>query len=98
MQAAEANSQYQVYRLYDAGYRLLYVGYSKNWARRLTQHSQNCWWVDVETVLVEHFPTEEEARAKETEYIKSRRLMAVWNDAQVPKRERAWRSQSQCPL
>lgn len=55
-----------VYRLYDADYRLLYVGQSVNLAQRLATHGrEKQWWSDVDTISVEHFPSKDAAARAE---------------------------------
>lgn len=61
---------YTLYRLYDAGGRLLYVGITDNTKRRWYQHSvSQTWWPDVARKTVETFPTRAAAAAAEREAI-----------------------------
>lgn len=50
-----------LYRHFDAGGALLYVGISKNALCRLQGHSGAIWYDDLATVTVEHFGTRGEA-------------------------------------
>jgi len=56
-----------LYRMYDRGNRLLYVGVSFNAGTRATQHAADkAWWSEVATITVEHLAgTWDEALALE---------------------------------
>lgn len=59
-----------LYRLFDRGGRLLYVGVSATTLARLCQHAASKrWWPDVERVEVEHFPSRAEALRAEFDAI-----------------------------
>lgn len=48
---------HDLYRHWDKDDRLLYVGTSINALYRAGMHrTQKCWWDDVVTITVEHFP------------------------------------------
>ncbi|MFB4320325.1 GIY-YIG nuclease family protein [Actinomadura sp. 21ATH] len=69
--------QYVLYRFYDAGRRLLYVGMTTgNPRHRWTGHRRRApWWPDVAFVQVEHLPTWNDARAAERAAIRAARPM-----------------------
>lgn len=53
-------SSQALYRFYDADGVLLYVGISKHWPERLTQHRRDkVWWTEVARIDLEPFPTRE---------------------------------------
>lgn len=55
-----------LYRMYDTRGRLLYVGITGRLPDRLGQHQDGKpWWVEVESIRVEHFETREEASIAE---------------------------------
>ncbi len=59
-----------VYRAYDAGGYLLYIGMSSGFMRRLGQHSaEAAWWGQVARVEIEHLPSRRAAYARETALI-----------------------------
>lgn len=64
----------ELYRLYDATDRLLYVGVSVNIVERLRSHSHRCgqaWWPTVAYCTLERFPSGAAALAAEVHAIKS---------------------------
>lgn len=67
------NERTALYRLYDSGDRLLYVGIAKDPERRWWQHARDradSWWPDVARKSVEWFDTREAAEGAEVEAIK----------------------------
>jgi predicted GIY-YIG superfamily endonuclease len=54
-----------LYRLFDAGGRLLYVGISKDPMNRWAEHRANRWWSQVERYSVTWHPDRPSARAAE---------------------------------
>lgn len=61
-----------LYRLYDAGGQLLYVGIAANPGGRWTQHaSTQTWWPQVSTKTLAWFPTRREALDAESVAIRS---------------------------
>jgi excinuclease UvrABC nuclease subunit len=61
-----------VYRVYDEWDRLIYVGSTKQIAKRLVGHRYMSWWSGLTArVDVEHFDTMDEARAAEMEAIRT---------------------------
>lgn len=60
-----------VYRCFDSGTRLIYIGSAKARLKRLMGHeSQSQWWPEVAEVTAEHFPTLFQARVAERLAIK----------------------------
>lgn len=62
-----------LYRAYDAGGALLYVGISLSWAKRLKDHEVQEWLHQVSTVTLEHFSNRDDAQLAERSAIKSER-------------------------
>ena len=61
-----------VYRMYDEGGRLLYVGISKTLATRLTQHHRDKPWAnEIASVMGKRYTSREAARAAEIEAIQN---------------------------
>ena len=61
----------QLYRHFDEGSNLLYVGISLNTFARLSQHKQHAKWFEkIKSVKIEHFETREQAIAAEKWAIK----------------------------
>lgn len=61
-----------VYRVYDAGDRLIYIGSSGDLEQRLAHHSANSWWYGlVGRVETKPYPTIADARVAEFAAIKS---------------------------
>jgi predicted GIY-YIG superfamily endonuclease len=55
-----------LYRFFDSGNQLLYVGISNNWITRLNQHYKHSeWFSDVVSATFQHFETREEVEAAE---------------------------------
>lgn len=66
----------ELYRLYDAAGRLLYIGVSSTVERRLRTHSyrgQNAWWGQVDHCSLEWFAEGHQALAAEVLAIRSER-------------------------
>lgn len=63
--------QHTLYRMYDAGGVLLYVGITATVPARLQAHRDQFWWRDVHTIRLEHFDTREELEAAEVVAIRS---------------------------
>lgn len=56
-----------MYRCYDATGRLLYVGATVNLPRRMGEHRQAAWWMEIVTKFrLQVFPSLEAARAAES--------------------------------
>lgn len=56
-----------LYRMFDAGEALLYIGISKDFGSRWKQHAkQQSWWGDVESQTIKWHPSRELAKAAET--------------------------------
>lgn len=69
-QRALANPTFCVYRLYNAAGTLLYVGYSSSVFRRIRAHMDARHWSDaVVKILVERWPTRDEALLAEAQAI-----------------------------
>jgi predicted GIY-YIG superfamily endonuclease len=60
-----------VYRLYDAGEQLLYVGVSRDPMQRWAQHQAAAWWRDVATYAVTWCADRSAAEAAELDAIAS---------------------------
>jgi len=61
-----------LYRQYDKDGKLLYVGISLNYARRLKEHYKgSAWFLDVEKITLEWFDTRDDALKAERDAIKS---------------------------
>lgn len=61
-----------LYRYYDAGGELLYVGIANDPFRRMAEHRQGKqWWQQVKHLTLEHFPNRKEALTAEREAIKT---------------------------
>lgn len=63
-----------LYRLYDAGGRLLYVGIASDWPRRMVQHRRSKdWWWKVASTKLEQYASRAEALRAEKAAIKKDR-------------------------
>lgn len=63
-----------LYRHYDKGGNLLYVGVTNNFARRIKEHSKfSSWFSDVSNVTLEHFDDRETLLQAEKTAIQSER-------------------------
>lgn len=62
-----------VYRLFDAGDQLLWVGSTRALKPRLASHRRKPWWPEVARVAVQRFASREEARQAETRAIRTER-------------------------
>lgn len=61
-----------VYRLYDAGGALLYVGMTSRLEKRMTEHAaEKAWWPRVASREVEHFSDRSAAAVREHELIET---------------------------
>lgn len=61
-----------VYRIFDSGGRLLYVGIATDPVRRIKEHRfEKSWWVDAATARIERFPGRPAAQAAEKAAIHS---------------------------
>jgi hypothetical protein len=70
----ERDDATDLYRYYDAGDRLLYVGISFHAVVRAAQHrSEKPWWSDVRRMEVEHLQTRREALQAEAVAIRTER-------------------------
>jgi len=64
--SATLERETDLYRFYDAGGRLLYVGISLSALKRAAEHrGDKDWWSDVARMDVTHYPTRTEAAAAE---------------------------------
>jgi predicted GIY-YIG superfamily endonuclease len=64
---ADEDEQTALYRMYDAGGTLLYVGISLRLLERMAAHRQDKpWWPDIATIRVEYFPDRSEALQAES--------------------------------
>lgn len=63
-----------LYRFFEDGGILLYVGISESAIQRMAQHSADkAWWSEVATVSIEHYSTRPDAMAAEKSAIQSER-------------------------
>jgi hypothetical protein len=70
----ERDDATDLYRYYDAGDRLLYVGISFHAVVRAAQHrGEKPWWSDVRRMEVEHLSTRRDALQAEAEAIRTER-------------------------
>jgi hypothetical protein len=73
-----------LYRMWNYGGDLLYVGIASDPGKRFDQHSRyKRWWHEVDTIKVIHYPTRAEARAAELVAIRSE--SPRYNVADAPK-------------
>lgn len=70
-----------MYRCFDASGRLIYVGSTARWGRRMGEHRKQSWWFPLMARLktVEH-PTLESARAAEATAIQEEQPAFNWRD------------------
>lgn len=71
--ARPAARRHVVYRMFNTEGELLYVGMSRNPARRFGDHSARDWFRLVDGITLEWYPTFEAARASELQAIKTER-------------------------
>lgn len=73
---------HSLYRFYDKGGQLLYVGITARIGARFSAHSKSkTWWTDVATSKIEHFPDIESAQQAEDSAIKTEK--PAWNSVGV---------------
>lgn len=65
--------RHAVYRMFDAGKRLLYVGMSRKVGHRFDQHTHAVWFSQVATITLEWFPSEAAATVAERRAIHDER-------------------------
>ena len=71
-----------LYRCFDASGRLLYVGSTSSWKRRMREHQrQSWWWSQMSRVKTIAHPTLESARAAESTAIQEEGPVFNWRDA-----------------
>jgi excinuclease UvrABC nuclease subunit len=71
-----------VYAIFGKSLPTLYIGFTGNVARRLTQHSKlKPWWPAVDHIIIGLADSESEAREWEKRYI--RRVQPIYNIAGV---------------
>lgn len=79
-----------VYRMYNADYRLLYVGQTMNALQRVQSHSSTAaWFPDVDTITVEHFASRSEALQAEIEAIRNEKPQHNVQHAKPQRKKRA---------
>ena len=67
-----ASERTALYRMFDAGRALLYIGVSNNFGYRWKQHaSAQSWWPEVQRQTVEWYPNRKDAEAAEVAAIKA---------------------------
>lgn len=67
----QADRKHTLYHFWGGG-ELLYIGITCNVATRMRTHKQRDWWLDVDTITLEHYDTREDVRAAE--------IRAVYNE------------------
>jgi DNA-directed RNA polymerase subunit RPC12/RpoP/predicted GIY-YIG superfamily endonuclease len=60
-----------LYRLFNKAGELLYIGIAGNVGRRMGEHSEKPWWLEVASITVEHHPRRILAELAEREAIKA---------------------------
>jgi predicted GIY-YIG superfamily endonuclease len=69
---SQSNSVFVLYRFYGTDDSLLYIGLTRNPAKRLEQHAGGkSWWTDVARIEFEHFSSLTELREAEREAIQT---------------------------
>lgn len=85
---SDRNDINDLYRYYDADGVLLYVGISVSAVARSAAHKGNAgWWGDVAAMVVEKFPTREDARIAEAAAIATENPL---HNIQGKVRSRGW--------
>ena len=70
-----------MYRCYDADERLIYVGSTSSWMRRLSEHRKQSWWFPIlARTVTEANPTLEAAQAAEATALQEERPTFNWRD------------------
>lgn len=60
-------TDHALYRFYDAGDQLLYIGITANIGSRFKQHAgDKPWWTEVHRITLEHYATREDVLTAET--------------------------------
>lgn len=80
--------RHAVYRFYDDSENLLYIGMSKDWPYRLSQHRRSKYWFnDIARVVVEYHESRELALEAEKRAIQSERPQhnVTHNDPDLPR-------------
>lgn len=67
--AGKGSTETAVYRLFNEGDELLYVGISRNPMARWAEHAERHWWAQVSQFTVEWHPTREAALSVELQTI-----------------------------
>ena len=60
-----------LYRVFDGKFRLLYVGITLDFAKRMSAHGKRDWWPQVEHITLERFESREELAAAEKRVIET---------------------------
>jgi predicted GIY-YIG superfamily endonuclease len=71
-----------LYRLYDDGAHLLYVGIARDPQQRMDRHQPDHWLADIAAVGITLYPYRQQAKATETKAIKTE--WPLWNIHQSP--------------
>lgn len=70
-----------MYRCFDAAGRLVYVGSTADWNRRLSEHRKQSWWFSlIADIKARHYPTLEDARRAESKLLRKERPTFNWRD------------------
>jgi hypothetical protein len=77
-----------LYRLYNVGSELIYVGISKS-PRRIGDHQRKPWWPEVARIEAEQHPDHESARTEEIRVIRTD--LPRYNDCTIARAERTRR-------
>lgn len=79
-----------VYRMFDAAGRLVYVGMTSDFGRRLLGHADKAWFLAVTTITLERCPSYADAALAEDEAIRTENPLR--NEQQISADERARRA------
>lgn len=87
------NNPQVLYRFYGAKNELLYIGITGDFPSRLNQHSKDKpWWVEVQTITLEHFHSRRVVESAELDAIgrERPRYNVIGNGRMVPAAGAGW--------